>query len=152
MSNWKAFEKRIAKLFGGKRKWRMGNWGESDEDIINVEDFVIECKYVKRSITRKFIIKALRQAIGYNEKKYEGKKLSIVASGRVGGKDVRITMSIKSLLRWVHNNPNWNKRGGILVSLDEESMRRLLEGSSNVGSSRGKRRKGIRSKGVRKRR
>lgn len=63
MTSWKNLERLAAKTLGGKRRWRMGNWGESKGDLEN-DKFSVECKYGLQ--VPQFIYSALQQAISYD--------------------------------------------------------------------------------------
>lgn len=66
--NWKRAEKKAAELFGGKRNISRGsNFSQSEPDVIDSGDFIVECKY--RKTLPKFATAVLAQAASYDKKK-----------------------------------------------------------------------------------
>ena len=84
---WKKLERKVARKLGGKRVYRMGNWGEGKVDVDHPV-FSIECKEGKQ--VPKFYYKAMQQA-----KLYDLNKVPIVVSHRYREREAMVTMRLK---------------------------------------------------------
>lgn len=91
-SDWKGFERRIAKIFGGKRSLRGDDFSKSDSDILH-DKLIIECKY-RKTIDRKEIDKQLE---GYAKRVINKRKLPISVFTIPGSRRTFVRLQMKYL-------------------------------------------------------
>jgi len=133
LSNWKGFERKIAKVFRGKRVIRP-DWGVEDLDVV-AEPFGIECKY-RKQFNHKQALEQVERIIAQKKDRQGLIPLAVTQKpGTVGKEEVVFRLSSLQKLGladirpeiakdiWVVPLSNFLetlKNGGIKYGADEE--------------------------------
>lgn len=112
-SNWKNFERKIAKAVGGKRSLRGQDFSISDSDIIH-DKLVVECKY-RKTVNKGELDKQLQR---YQQLPSNKSKLPISVYQYPGTKKTWVRLESRYyyyLLKHLYNNRQVHKLGELII-------------------------------------